>query len=889
MFNELVKSIALLLALCFLHGMQMRWWPREARGGRTASGLLFGTVCAIGMLAPVVSVPGAAIDVRTVVLSLAGVFGGPLVALIAAAMAAAARLWIGGAGTPAGLLVIALSATLGCAFRWAHLQGKLSIRPLHLLGLAVVVHVLALGVATALPSALALSTHRGIILPLLLLLSLPLTALVGWLLQDVENRLATERALRESTARLHAVTHAISDGLLVLDERGTVLEVLSPDHTSLLAPPAQLRGRRLQDALPPEQAAQWMALLYQTLASGQAQHMAYRIDTPQGPRCYEGRAHPLGLRQGGLRTVVFAAHDTTEQQQTLAALRESELRFRTLLHDIPSISVQGYLPDRTTTYWNKASEQLYGYTEQEAVGKNLLDLIIPPAMHEVVRQATDAMFRDGTPIPAGELRLQRKDGSQVDVFSSHARIDVPGQAPELFCIDIDITGRKAAEEQVHYMAYFDPLTGLPNRRLLTDRLQQVLAGSARTGLNAAVLFIDLDQFKTLNDSRGHEVGDQLLVETARRLQACVRSQDTVARLGGDEFVVVLHNLSTDTVEAAAQVRALGDKMLCQLRQPYLVGGQEHHVTASVGATMLDPDQASVEDLLKQADLAMYRAKDEGRNTLRFFDPVMQASVNQRVLLEAEMHRGLRNHEFVLYYQPQVNAEGTIVGAEVLVRWLHPGKGLIPPGVFIPLAEETGLILPLGRWVLETALHQQAHWRTDARMDGLNLSVNVSARQFRQDVFVSELRDLLRASGANPRRIKLELTESLLLQDVDGVIALMQELRALGLGLSLDDFGTGYSSLGYLKRLPLDQIKIDQGFVRGVLLDPKDAAIAHSIVTLAHSLGLGVIAEGVETEAHHRFLLEHGCRDFQGYLFGRPEPLELFEQRVHAQQTCSALK
>ncbi|MGL4810100.1 MAG: LytS/YhcK type 5TM receptor domain-containing protein, partial [Giesbergeria sp.] len=365
MFNELVKSIALLLALCFLHGMQMRWWPREARGGRTASGLLFGTVCAIGMLAPVVSVPGAAIDVRTVVLSLAGVFGGPLVALIAAAMAAAARLWIGGAGTLAGLLVIALSATLGCAFRWAHLQGKLSIRPLHLLGLAVVVHVLALGVATALPSALALSTHRGIILPLLLL-SLPLTALVGWLLQDVENRLATERALRESTARLHAVTHAISDGLLVLDERGAVLEVLSPDHTCLPAPPAQLRGRRLQDALPPEQAAQWMALLYQTLASGQAQHMAYRIDTPQGPRCYEGRAHPLGLLQGGLRTVVFAAHDTTEQQQTLAALRESELRFRTLLHDIPSISVQGYLPDRTTTYWNKASEQLYGYTEQEA-------------------------------------------------------------------------------------------------------------------------------------------------------------------------------------------------------------------------------------------------------------------------------------------------------------------------------------------------------------------------------------------------------------------------------------------------------------------------------------------------------------------------------------------
>jgi len=278
---------------------------------------------------------------------------------------------------------------------------------------------------------------------------------------------------------------------------------------------------------------------------------------------------------------------------------------------------------------------------------------------------------------------------------------------------------------------------------------------------------------------------------------------------------------------------------------------------------------------------MYRAKDAGRNTLRFFDPDMQAAVNQRALLEAEMHTGLRLGQFLLLYQPQVDRDGRVTGAEVLLRWQHPVQGQVSPALFIPLAEETGLILPLGHWVLETALRQQARWRNDARLRHLNLAINVSARQFRQDDFVPQMLQLLAQTGANPERIKLELTESLLLQDVDSVIATMHALKQHGLGFSLDDFGTGYSSLSYLKRLPLDQIKIDQGFVRDVLDDPKDAAIAHTIIVLADLLGLAVIAEGVETVEHHRFLQEHGCPAFQGYLFGRPEPLEAFEQRVLA--------
>jgi EAL domain-containing protein (putative c-di-GMP-specific phosphodiesterase class I) len=292
----------------------------------------------------------------------------------------------------------------------------------------------------------------------------------------------------------------------------------------------------------------------------------------------------------------------------------------------------------------------------------------------------------------------------------------------------------------------------------------------------------------------------------------------------------------------------------------------------------------VDEVLKQADLAMYRAKDAGRNTLRFFDPDMQEAVNQRALLETELHDGLRIGQFLLLYQPQVDSDGQITGAEVLLRWKHPEKGLVSPALFVPLAEDTGLILPLGYWAMETALRQQARWRTDPRLAHLTLAINVSARQFHQEDFVAQVLDLIGSTGADPAHIKLELTESLLLQDVAGVIATMHALKRHGLGFSLDDFGTGYSSLSYLKRLPLDQIKIDQGFVHDVMLDPKDAAIAHTIIALANMLGLGVIAEGVETPEHHRFLMEHGCRAFQGYLFGRPEPLELFEQRVRAQRT-----
>ena len=878
MFIELVKGVALLLALCFLHGFNIRVWRQHPWVGQVFSGLIFGGICVVGMLTPVVLMPGVIFDARSVVLSMAGLFGGPLVAGIAALMAATGRLWLGGAGAEVGLMVIGLCTALGLVYREGRARGRLGVEPVTLALFGLLLHTAVIALFQLLPAEAVQRINQTLTLPYLLTFP-PATVVLGLLLHDVEQRMATERALTGTAARLHAITQAIPDVLLVLDAQGRYVEVLSPNDSALVASASVLVGQRLHDVLPAEQAERFMQLIRDTLQSGQTHSVEYEMQTLSGLRQFEGRTQPLGVQVGGQAAVVFLALDITKRKQAESALRESELRFRSLLRNIPSISVQGYLQDGTTSYWNQASEQLYGYTAEEALGGNLLDLIIPPPMRNDVRTHMQHMFATGEVIPAGELQLQRKDGTLVHVFSSHAYIQVPGHPPEMFCIDIDISGRKAAEDEARYLAFYDALTQLPNRRLLVDRLQQVLVNGARSGLTTAVLFVDLDNFKTLNDTRGHEEGDLLLKDVAQRLRSCVREQDTVARLGGDEFVVVLQNLSSDAPEAAAQARTLGELILAQLRQPYELAGHEHHFTASIGVTLLNHQRDSVDEVLKQADMAMYRAKDDGRNTLRFFDPDMQQAVNRRALLETELHNGLRRAQFLLLYQPQVDSQGRVTGAEALVRWQHPVQGMVPPSEFIPLAEESGLILPLGQWVMETALRQQARWQHDPLFAHLSLAINVSARQFLQDDFVAQVLALVQQTGANPAQIKLELTESLLLANVDSVIATMRALKAHGLGFSLDDFGTGYSSLSYLKRLPLDQIKIDQGFVRDVLLDASDAAIARSIIALAGSLGLSVIAEGVETTAHHQFLLAHGCQAFQGYLFGRPLTLEDFENRV----------
>ena len=476
----------------------------------------------------------------------------------------------------------------------------------------------------------------------------------------------------------------------------------------------------------------------------------------------------------------------------------------------------------------------------------------------------------------GEIWNRRKSG---DVYPEWLTItavkDDAGVVTHFVGTMTDITIRKTAEDEIRNLAFYDPLTKLPNRRLLLDRLQQALATSARTGKLGALLFIDLDNFKTLNDTLGHDMGDLLLQQVANRLLACVREGDTVARLGGDEFVVMLEDLTDNASEAANSAETVGEKILSALNQTYQLKDRLHHSSPSIGVTLFSDHQESIEELLKRADVAMYQSKAAGRNTLRFFDPETQAAVSARAALEVELRTAIVDQQFLLHYQPQLDGKGRVLGAEALVRWRHPERGMVSPAEFIPLAEESGLILPLGNWVLETACRQLALWSADPATAHLTLSVNVSARQLSLPHFVDEVMALINGTNAPADRLKLELTESLFLDNAEDIIAKMIELKEQHVGFSMDDFGTGYSSLSYLKRLPLDQLKIDQSFVRDVLTDANDAAIARTVIALGHSLGLDVIAEGVETDGQRQFLAIHGCLRYQGYLFSRPLPADEF--------------
>jgi diguanylate cyclase (GGDEF)-like protein/PAS domain S-box-containing protein len=524
---------------------------------------------------------------------------------------------------------------------------------------------------------------------------------------------------------------------------------------------------------------------------------------------------------------------------------------------------------------NKAFTSVTGYTAQEAVGQT-------PGLLKSGRQNAafyaamwDSISRTGTWL--GEIWNRRKNGT---VYPEHLSIssvkDDAGILTHYVGTFSDLTSYKAAEEQIDDLAHTDLLTGMSNRRKLIIRLQQAIVAAEDHQHQCALLMLDLDYFKSLNDAIGHAQGDEVLHCVAKRLAAATRDGDTVARLGGDEFVVLLDHLNRDPQIALRQVQALANKILEALNTPYQLSGSTISCTASIGITFFGAQHEDTLEPLKRAELALYQSKSGGRNMLRFFDPQMQAVVDARVKLAAALQEAIQNQQFTLYYQAQVSDSDGIVGVEALVRWFDPKRGMVSPAEFIPLAEETGLILPIGSWVLETACQQLAAWAAQPAMAHLSIAVNVSARQFRESNFVSQTLATLERTRANPQRLKLELTESVLIADAEDVILKMNALKAIGIGFAIDDFGTGYSSLSYLKRLPLERLKIDQGFVRNILMDPDDAAISRAVIAMATSMGLGVIAEGVETEAQRDFLSSLGCHTYQGYLFSKPLPVAEFE-------------
>ncbi|HOY70977.1 MAG TPA: EAL domain-containing protein [Methylotenera sp.] len=529
---------------------------------------------------------------------------------------------------------------------------------------------------------------------------------------------------------------------------------------------------------------------------------------------------------------------------------------------------------------NKAFTEITGYEASEVIGKTALPLRSNLHDADFYKGIWDSVNTHGA--WKGELYSMRKNGEVYPgILSITAVKDSDNRVTNYVTTLVDITREKSTADEIQFLAFYDPLTGLANRRLLIDRLNHALVSHARSGRDGALLFLDLDHFKSLNDTLGHDVGDMLLKEVAKRLTDCVREDDTVARLGGDEYVVLLENLSEKPLEAARQAEIIGTKILNALNAPYQLGIHEHHNTPSIGAALFSDHNESQEELLKHADIAMYQAKKAGRNNLRFYDPQMQEAIHQRVELERELRKAVEKRQLELYYQIQVNQKCEIIGAEALVRWIHPTRGLVPPLQFIPLAEETGLILPIGQWVLETACAQIKKWQKNDLTRNIVLSVNVSAKQFHQNTFAKHVKSALQANNINPKLLTLELTESILLEDFDATIATMNTLKKIGVQFSLDDFGTGYSSLQYLKRLPLSQLKIDQTFVRDIFTDSSDKAIVTTIIAMANSLDLEVIAEGVETAEQQLQLFDLGCNAYQGFLYGKPIPIAPFEDMLKA--------
>ena len=544
-------------------------------------------------------------------------------------------------------------------------------------------------------------------------------------------------------------------------------------------------------------------------------------------------------------------------------------RFRFMVENTPQEVWLAHM-DGAMAYANPAAAAGLGYTPEEVSHMRLGDVDPEGGVH-FPQLAASLMSAS---LPPFEVRHRARDGRLIPKEIRAAYLNVDGD--EYICgFAQDITARKETEEQIRQLAYFDTLTDLPNRRMLMDRLGQALIASTRSQEYGALVMLDLDHFKTLNDTQGHDIGDRLLVQVAQRLLATVRKEDTVARLGGDEFVIVLEALGTEEQLAASQAELVAEKVRTALNEPYALSSaeREYQTTSSIGLTLFHREDTSLEGLLKQADMALYQAKDAGRNAIRFFNPAMQAAIDARMAMDSALRRGLRQGELKLFYQPQFDYRGRLLGAEALLRWQPPGEAAISPAQFIPLAESTGLIIPIGLWVMETACNQLKAWAADPRTRHLNLAVNLSVRQFLQPDFVEQVAAVLQRSGVKRERLKFELTESALLEDMEAAIVRMDRTRALGVAFSLDDFGTGFSSLSYLKRLPLDQVKIDQSFVRDIAVDANDAAIVSAILAMSRTLGLHVIAEGVETEEQLDFLRQNGCTAFQGYLFGRPLPIE----------------
>jgi diguanylate cyclase (GGDEF)-like protein/PAS domain S-box-containing protein len=682
--------------------------------------------------------------------------------------------------------------------------------------------------------------------------------------QEAQANLAT------SEERLAITLHSIGDAILATDadERITLMNPVAERLTGWLQ--AEALGRpvaevfRIVDALTGAPADVPLARVREGRVVGLANNAM--LLARDGARYHiADSAAPIRDARDVFKGVVLVFRDISDEYELREALANSELHFRTLANSGQALVWTSGL-DMGCDYFNEPWLRFTGRTLEQELGNGWTEGVHPDDLSRCLETYRTAFARR-EPF-AMEYRLRHASGEYRWIIDQGSpRYDTQGQFLGYVGHCLDITDAKRAEVEIERLAYHDALTGLPNRVLLLDRLTQALATARRSRRCGAVLFVDLDQFKRINDAHGHAMGDALLREVARRLESFLREEDTVARLGGDEFVILLPELATSLDEAGALVMAVAEKIRRALEGPVTIEGQEFVTSASIGLTVFPKDAESVDDLMREADTAMYRAKERGRNALAYFEPTMQEAVSERYALDRELREAVREHSFELYLQSQVNGDGKVIGAEALLRWWHPQRGMMMPESFISLVEESGLIVPMGEWVLREACMLIARLAAEGRR--LPIAVNVSPRQFRQADFVQRVKEILATTGADPTCLTLEITESLLVEHASEAVARMTELATLGLRFAIDDFGTGYSSLAYLKRLPLVELKIDKSFVQDIPHDPNDVALVETILSMARHLHFEVVAEGVENEAQLAFLRQHGCERFQGFYFQRP--------------------
>jgi diguanylate cyclase (GGDEF)-like protein/PAS domain S-box-containing protein len=738
------------------------------------------------------------------------------------------------------------------------------------------------------PKLVAFSTLAASLLLAAVVLLLSLQRMRAQMLAAAKHNL-----LRSRTDRLKALFHQSAIGVAELDMHHQRYVSINTRFADVVGYSQEaLEAMSIYDIVHPEDRAM-CAQLQNQLAQGQIPHFtaALRMVRSDGGIIWtEVWLSPLLNSEGKLlERQILLLKDATEHRLMQEQLKEREHYSSEMLRYMPvGLVVVG--PHGNIEFVNHQFEVVTGWAQSDLSDESTMwrYLCVDAQQHALLLQRLNLgrcqVVPTGVNMPATEYLLRSKGGQEL-------AMEVSGRflGGRILLSFVDVSQRKAAEAEIRWLGFYDTLTQLPNRRLLLDRLREAVARCMRSNSpKGALLLLDIDNFKSLNETLGHEHGDALLRLVATRLSNCIVGRHTLARQGGDEFAVVLEDLPVDALDAGRSTEQVGRAILEGLRTPFFLGNQDFHVTVSMGAVVFAGPGDSVEELLKRADLALYQAKSAGRDTLQFFDPSMQKAVTARVEMEKDMRLALERHEFDLFFQPQVQ-EDKVIGAEALLRWKHPTKSFIPPSIFVPAAEESGLILPLGEWVLYAACRQLAHWAQQPHLQALTMSVNVSPRQFYQTNFVEQVQQALAVTGAKPGLLELELTEGMLLTDVEDTINKMVQLKAIGVCFSLDDFGTGYSSLSYLKRLPLDKLKIDQSFVREVVTSANDATIARSIIALGNSLGLQVIAEGVETEAQRAFLADNGCSYWQGYYFSRPKPEAEFAAWAadYAQHAASA--